>query len=84
MVIFYVLNENFSYTQVASAFVPQKGFDIFLGPYLAFCIFLLQTDFDIFCMLFFRVFLCAFDNIYCHFLYITTRKTVFFFFKWSF
>ena len=48
-----MLNDNFSYTQVVSAFVLQEGFDIFLGPFFAFCLFLLQGDFDIFYVLFF-------------------------------
>ena len=58
-----VLNNNFSYTQVASAFVPQKDFDSFIRPFSAFYFFLFQKDFDIFHVLLLVVFIC-------HFLYI--------------
>ena len=43
-----MLNNILSYTQVVSAFVLQENFDIYLGPFFAFCLFLLQKDFDIF------------------------------------
>ena len=80
-VISYVLNNNFSYTQLTLAFVPQITFtmvqtlfsissfflffsDICLVPCFAFRFFLFQKDFDIFHMLLFEAFLCAFDNRY--------------------
>ena len=63
---FYVLN-IFLYTQVVSAFVFQEDFDICLGPFFAFCLFLLQKDFNIFHMLLFGVFLCVFNNTYSPF-----------------
>ena len=78
-VIYYVLNNNFFYTQLAFAFVPQKdsyyAFFLFLlqqnfdiDPFFAFCFFLLQKDFDIFHVLLFGFFLYVFDN--SHFLII--------------
>ena len=57
--ISYVLYNNFSYTQVASAFIPQKDFDIFLGPFFAFYLFLLQKDFNIFACFFSASFFIA-------------------------
>ena len=89
IVIYYALYNNFLYTLLASAFVPQKDFyyihdntDAFFffffftkmlisfwslfSPFA----FLLPKNFDIFCVLLFRVFLCVFDNSYLSFLYL--------------
>ena len=61
MVIFYVLNNNFFYTQVAFTNTPVNTDTFFL--------FLLQKSFDTFHVLLSGAFLCVFDNIYL-FLYI--------------
>ena len=61
IVIYCVLNNNFFYTQLAFAFVLQ------IDSYYAFCFFLLQRDFDIFCLPLFGVCLCVFDNRYLSF-----------------
>ena len=68
-----MLNNIFSYTQVVIAFVLQEDFDIWLGPFLAFCLFLLQKNFDVFHVLLSPVFLCVFDDIYLLFLYIWSK-----------
>ena len=66
---FYVLNNNFFYSQVASSYVPNNTdafflfFDTFLKSLFAFYLFLLNKDFDIFCVLLFGVFLSFFFTI---------------------
>ena len=81
---FYVLNNNFFYTRVVFAYVPDNTdtiflflFDseilVFLRPFIAFCPFLLQKDFDIFHVLLFVVFFCAFDNTCLPFFYIEKK-----------
>ena len=57
-VIYYVLQNNMFYSQKPFAFIPQKH------CYHTFYVFLLQKDFNIFYMILFGVFVCAFDNIY--------------------
>ena len=64
-----MLNNNFSYTQFAFAFVPQKDFYYIHNDTDAFFLFLLKKDFDIFQVLLFEVFFCVFDNIYLSFVY---------------
>ena len=64
--VFYVLNNNFFYSQVASFYVLDNADTFYL--------FLLQKDFDIFHVLISGVFLCVFDNIYL--LYLYTQKNV--------
>ena len=70
---FYALNNICSYTQVVIAFVLKEDFDISLGPFFAFCLFLLQKNFDVFHMLLSPVFLCVFDDIYLPFLCILRK-----------
>ena len=65
--LFYVLSNNFSYTQVVSAFVFQKDFHNFFRPFFNFCLFLLQKDFETFLVLLFGVFLCIFGNLFAIF-----------------
>ena len=80
-VIFCVLNNNFSYTQLSLAFVPQKDsyyvqddtdvcFFFLLQKDFGICLefFLVFFHFDIFRVLLFKAFLCFFDNIYLRFL----------------
>ena len=67
IVIYYTLY-NFFYTQLASAFVPQKDFYYIHNDTDTFFLFLLQKD-----AVLFRDFLCVFDNIYVSFLYIEKR-----------
>ena len=67
---YYVLNTVFSYTQVVFVFFVRGDFYIYLGLLFAFCLFLLRKGFGIFLVLFFRVFLCVFDNISLPFLYL--------------
>ena len=76
-VIFYVLNNNFSYTHLASAFVPQKDFYYVLDDtdaskiLISFSdLFLRQKDFGIFRVLLLGTFACVFDNVYLAILYI--------------
>ena len=57
-----MVNNNFSYTQPAFAFVPQKDSYYVNDDTDGFFLFLLQKDFDIFCMLLIGAFLCVFDN----------------------
>ena len=57
-----MLNNNFSYTQLASAFVPQNDFYYIHDDTEAFFLFLLQKDFDMFCMLLFGALLSVFHN----------------------
>ena len=70
IVTFYPLNNIFPYIQEVSDFVLQEGFDICLGSFFAFCLFLLQKDFDTFRLFLFEAFLCVFLNIYLPLLYI--------------
>ena len=81
LVIFYMLNNYFFYSQVASSYVPYKPFLFFFFSkilisfsclFLPFGFFLLQKEFDIFYMLLFWVFLCVF-NIHLPFLYIEKK-----------
>ena len=67
MVIYYVLNILF-----------LLNFDIFLGPFFFFCLFFLQKDLDIFCMLLSRVFSCVFDNSYLSFYLFKNLWKIFF------
>lgn len=50
-------------------FFCSKILTSFLSIFSLFCFFLFQKDFDIFRVLLFAVFLCAFDNCYLSFLY---------------
>ena len=61
---FYVLSNNFSYTLLVSAFVPQIEFYYVHDDTDAFFIFLPQRHFDIACMLLLGASLWAFDNSY--------------------
>ena len=79
IVIYYVVNNNFFYTQLAFDFVPQKD-SYYITPFFfsffrknlisflffVFCFFLLQKEFDITCFFleFFFVFLII---VVCHF-----------------
>ena len=71
--IFYVLSNNFSYTQLFFLFLLQKDFGICLRPF--FCLFSSSERLIFFCMLLFKAFLCVFDNIYLPFLY-TEKKNI--------
>ena len=51
-----------------------KNFDIFLGPFFALFLFLLDKDFDIFHVLSFGQFLFVFDN--SHFLFLCVEKEI--------
>ena len=77
---FYMLNNNFSYTQLASAFVPQEDSYYVHDDTDAFFLLHLLKNFHIFLgpfffFVFFRMlllgaFLCVFNNSYLPFLYI--------------
>ena len=66
-IIFYVLNNNFSYTQLVFAFVPQKDSYYVHDDTDAFFLFLLQKGLDIFHVLLFEAFLCFFLIVIYHF-----------------
>ena len=51
-------------------FLCQKDFHVCLRHFLAFFLFLLQKDSDIFQVILFEAFLCLFDNVYLPFLYV--------------
>ena len=55
-VIFYVQNNNFSYTQLSLAFVSQKSSYYVYDDTKVFFLFLLRKDFDVFRVLLFEVF----------------------------
>ena len=65
-----MLNNNFSYTHLAFAFVLQKDSYYVHDDTNAFFLFLIQKDFDIFHVILFEIFVCVFDNSYLSFLYI--------------
>ena len=74
MIILYVLNNNFSDTQLAFAYVPQKDYYYLQDNTDAFFLFLLQKIFDVFCVLLFEDFFCIFNNIYLSFSYIDKKN----------
>ena len=68
-----MLNNNFSYSQLAFVFVTQKVFHYVHDDTNTFFLFLLRKDFDIFCMLLFQAFLCVFNKSCLPFLYIEKK-----------
>ena len=74
MIILYVLNNNFSDTQLAFAYVPQKDSYYLHDNTDAFFLFLLQKIFDVFWVLLFEAFFCIFNNIYLSFSYIDKKN----------
>ena len=86
-VTFYMLNNNFPYTQVASAHVRDNT-DAFFSfsysakfLYLSLAFFFLLKDFDIFYKLLLEAFICVFDNTYLPFLYIQKKVIKIIFYK---
>ena len=59
-IIFYVLNNNFSYTQLSFLMLLQKDSYLDHDDTGVFFLFLLQKDFDIFHVLLFEAFVCFF------------------------
>ena len=57
------------------SFFLQLNFDIFLGPFFAFCFSLLQINFDIFACFFLESFFVFLIIIICHF-YVQKKKII--------
>ena len=73
---FYVLNNNFSYTQLSFLFLLQKDSYYLYDDTDVFFLFLLQKDFDIFCVLPFKVFFFNFFLWYLFTIFIF-RKNIY-------
>ena len=92
IVIYYVVNNNFFYTQLAFDFVPQKDsyyitpfFFSFFGKNLIFFLFFVFCFFSFseriwHHVLLFGVFLCVFDNSYSSLFYIEKKLLKIFFY----
>ena len=76
--LFQVLNNNFSYTQVVSAFVLQEDFGIFLGPFSPFSFFLFREILIFFACFFSESFFVLLITFIWHFSYLNSFIRIFF------